>query len=432
MKIKILLACFVYFGIVFHVAAQADWNWPEDKASAEEKYVLYKDALKQDNFQLAKSPHQWLMQNVPNLNNSLYIDGAKIYESLAEIEKTPQKKIELQDSALLMYDLRIKYFNDEANVLNRKAFTAYRYYADTKEKYEELFNIFQRAIELNGNKIGSYVIVPYMDVIRRYKASGGNITDEQVIDIYDKINQVLDWKAANTKDDKIDAMRENIEKVFMTIVDVDCNFIKNNLSPKLVQTPNDIALAKKIMSLMLAAKCTDDPDFLKSVTIIHKNEPNYGLAYLIGIRNIQSENYNEAIVYLKEAIELTEENSKKGEIFIKLGDIENLRNNNVSARNYYRQAASTDPSLTEAYKKIGDMYFNSFNECKSEQNMVKDRAVFLAAYEMYRRAGDSQSMAKAKSQFPSKEEAFQYDMTAGSSMTVGCWINESVTLQTRD
>jgi tetratricopeptide (TPR) repeat protein len=432
MKMKVLFVCFAYLGIVFNISAQTDWNWPEDKATAEMKYVLYKDALKQDNFQAAKEPHLWLLQNVPNLHNSLYIDGARIYESLAEVEKDPQKKLQLQDSALLMYDLRIKYFNDEANVLNRKAFTAYGYFANNRDKLEELYNIFERTFELNGNKVANYIIPAYMDVVRRYKAAGGPITDEKVIDIYDRVNQILDWKAENAPDNRLDNIRENVEKVFMASVDIDCNFIKSNMSPRLAQNPDDLVLAKKIMALMLAAKCNDDPEFLNTVIIINKKEPAYGLSYLIGIRYIQQERYNDAMTYLKQAIELTEENSKKGDILMKLGDIENLRNNHVAARGFYRQAVNTDPSQTDAYKKIGDMYFNSYNECQGGQNSVQDRAVFLAAFEMYRRAGDAQAMARAKNQFPSREEAFQWDMTAGTSLTVGCWINETVTLQTRD
>jgi tetratricopeptide (TPR) repeat protein len=423
---KTLFVCFACIGAVIHVSAQ---NWPEDKASAEEKYVLYRDALKQNNYKAAKEPHLWLLTNAPNLNNSLYIDGAKIYESLAEIEKDPKRKLELQDSALLMYDLRIKYFKNEANVLNRKAFTAYGYYFENKDKLEELYKIFQRTFELNGNKVGNFIIVQYMDVVRRHKAAGGPITDEQVIDIYDQINQILDAKAESAPD----AIRENVERIFMASVDLDCNFIKKNLSPKLAQNPDDLSLAKKIMGLMMAAKCTDDLDFLKTAIIINKKEPTYGLAYLISMRSIQAENYDQAITYLKQAIELTEENTRKGDIYMKLGDIENIRHNRIVARNYYLQAVNTDPSFTEAYKKIGDMYWHSANDCKAEQfHSVHDRAVFIAAYEMYRKAGDTQSMARAKAQFPSREEAFQHDMLAGTSLKVGCWINETVSLQTRD
>lgn len=432
MKMRLLVFGTVFFATVLSAAAQSasDWNWPEDKATAEEKYVLYKDALKQDNYQGAKAPHLWLLKNVPNLHNSLYIDGAKIYEGLAELEKDKTRKMALQDSALIMYDLRIQYFNDEANVLNRKAFTAYKYYTDRQDKYPELYNIFKRTAELNGDKLPTYVIVPYMDVIRRYKATGGSITDEQVIDVYDRLTAILDKQSSGG--DRTEVVKENLDKVFMATVNVDCGFIKNNLTPKLNANPSDINLAKKIMSLMYAAKCTDDEDFVKTVKIIFNAEPTYGLAYLIGVKSVQTENYPEATTYFKKAIELTEENTKKGEIYIKLGDIENIRDSKNAARSYYLQAVNADPTMTDAYKKIGDMYYNSFNECKGGENIVNDRAIFIAAYEMYRKAGDSQSMAKAKGQFPSKEEAFQYDLTQGDALKIGCWINETVSLLTRD
>ena len=64
--------------------------------------------------------------------------------------------------------------------------------------------------------------------------------------------------------------------------------------------------------------------------------------------------------------------------------------------------------------------------------MAEDRLVYLAAYDMYQRAGESKKMASAKDQFPSKEDIFLVNWTAGDTQRVGCWINESVTIRTRD
>jgi hypothetical protein len=58
--------------------------------------------------------------------------------------------------------------------------------------------------------------------------------------------------------------------------------------------------------------------------------------------------------------------------------------------------------------------------------------VYIAAYEMYVKAGNSNLMARAKAQFPSKEEIFLLNWQTGSSQKVGCWINETVILKTRD
>ena len=50
---KLLLTLFV-LTLSFNVFAQPGWNWPENKAEAEEKNVLYTDYLKQQNCEEAK------------------------------------------------------------------------------------------------------------------------------------------------------------------------------------------------------------------------------------------------------------------------------------------------------------------------------------------------------------------------------------------
>ena len=50
---------------------------------------------------------------------------------------------------------------------------------------------------------------------------------------------------------------------------------------------------------------------------------------------------------------------------------------------------------------------------------------------MYRKSGDQKSMANAKAQFPSIEDIFTENYSEGDSFKVGCWINETVTLQRR-
>jgi hypothetical protein len=41
-------------------------------------------------------------------------------------------------------------------------------------------------------------------------------------------------------------------------------------------------------------------------------------------------------------------------------------------------------------------------------------------------------MANAKAAFPSKEEIFLLNWKTGESKNTGCWVNENVTLKTRD
>ena len=50
---KKLFLTLVLFINTFYLFAQPGWNWPENKAQAEEKNVLYTDYLKQQNCEAA-------------------------------------------------------------------------------------------------------------------------------------------------------------------------------------------------------------------------------------------------------------------------------------------------------------------------------------------------------------------------------------------
>ncbi|MFC2126187.1 tetratricopeptide repeat protein, partial [Bacteroidota bacterium] len=213
---------------------------------------------------------------------------------------------------------------------------------------------------------------------------------------------------------------------------VDCDFIQNNFGPKLDENPDDLKLAKNIFKLSYAGKCLDIPVFLKAIKVVYKQEPTYGLARLIGNRSYLNENWADALKFYSEAVDLTDENAKKANLYLRQGDIYNKQGKKSDARNMARKALGEDTSLNEAYMLIGSLYFNSYDECKKGVNKVEDRAVFFAAYEYYRKAGDKTAMANAKAQFPTMEEIFTYNMEVGQNIQCGCWIKEVVSIQRRD
>ena len=95
-------------------------------------------------------------------------------------------------------------------------------------------------------------------------------------------------------------------------------------------------------------------------------------------------------------------------------------------------AISSDNDNTDAYKLIGNLYMASYEDCKEGKSRVNDRLVFIAAYNMYRRAGLGDKANQAKAQFPSMEEIFNENLEVGESLNTGCWINENVTLSKRE
>lgn len=411
--------------------AVAQWNWPEDRAKAEENNALYTDNFKQGNYRKAADYLSWLLVNAPNLNKSIYINGVKIYDGLASNEADQAKKIVYQDSTLLLYDLRIKYFGEEASVLDRKAFNAYKYYSNDPKRYKDLFTLFQSTFELNGKEVMDNNLLPYMDMVRRYKISGNPISDEEVLAIYDEIISIATYKIEVVKKniETLKVVVDQVNSMLPTIVDVDCNFIENNMGPKLKAEPDNLKLAKNIMRLALAGKCTDGEVFLNAAIVVQKFEPDYGLAKLIGQTYAGRKNFDLATTYLTQSVELTDDNTKKADSYYSLAVIQANLDKKVSARDYARKAVAADPTRKDAYKVIGNLYFNSFDDCKRGENPVHDKAIFIAAYEMFQAAGDSEGMRRAQAQFPTMEEIFTWNLQVGEQYRVECWVNETVTIQ---
>lgn len=437
MKVRTFISVFALLLFFANAEAQPGWKWPDDATKAEtarEKNALYSDALKSKMYRQSADHLSWLLINAPDLNESLYINGFKIYDELASETKDAAKKKVYQDSAIIMYDLRIKYFNEKASVLNRKAFSAYKYYRDNPPKYKELVDLFKEAIELNGDKIWDNNILAYFDIVRRYQAETNAFANDQILETYGKVEDLLDAKLAQGSDaEKIEMIRGQVENMLVGMIEVDCNFITNTLAPKFKSNP-EIKLAKTILRLSVAGKCLEEsPISIEAAKYIFENDKKeYAIAKLIASNCYSSEDFECAENYYQQAAELANDAEDKADAYLSLANTQLKMGKKSSARDFAKKALSADPSNKNAASFIAALYMNSFNDCKQGKDPVQDRALFIAAYNWYQKAGDSQGMANAKEQFPSMEEIFTWNYKLGQQVNVGCWINETVELKKRD
>ncbi|GAB4233886.1 MAG: hypothetical protein Tsb0034_07330 [Ekhidna sp.] len=426
-------ACFMF--ITISSSAQNGWNWGEQVDIAKEKNVLYTDAKKAKNYQAALAPLNWLLENTPDLNPSIYINGVDIYENLAKKETDPVKKEEYIQKGLALFDKRAEvYPEDKSEIIDRKATYAYQFYGKNRDKYPYLYELYTQAFELNGAEMNSGNLVAYMLVIYKYKIAGGDLSDEQVIDLYSSISEALNEQKSRVTGDnkkKYDKMLDQVDKVLTaTKVEISCEFVEEKFGPKLDQQ-QDLNMAKKIFDLMIKGKCIDRPLALKAAEMIQENEPTFGVAKFLGAKYDKEGNPSRAQEFYAEAASLTDDNSEKAEMYVNIAKSQMRQGQKSTARNSARRALSFDPSYSDAYKLIGDLYMTSFDDCKGEQSQVQDRAIFIAAYEQYRKAGYSAGMSNAKAQFPSIEDIFNEGKEEGQSITIGCWINTTVSLERR-
>ena len=433
---KLFPVCFVFVMLSVSMFGQAGWNWGDDAATAKEKNAIYNDMMKNKNFKGAVEPLEWLLTNTPDLNPAIYINGVKIYDELQKKETDAATKKAYQDRCLELYDQRIENFGDEAEVLNRKAFQAYKFLKDDKERYDELYDLFEKTFELNGDEVMVNNLVAYMDVIRRYRAAGGSLSDDEVLEKYGKTMAILDknvekYEKAGKPTESLEKNRDFINRMLTGMVEMDCAFIEEKIGPAFEADPSDLPMAKRIIALSLTYDCSKSPIFLTAAKTIQEQEPTFSMAKIIAIKYDAAKEYDQANKYYMEALEMAQSSQQKAEIHYGLANHYRARGLKSKSRSSALAAVNADPSKKEAYKVIGDLYMTSYDDCRQGVSKVDDRAVFLAAYDMYARAGDSRGMSNAEKQFPSMEEIFELSLKEGQEIKVGCWINTTVTLKRR-
>ena len=417
--------------------SQNGWNWPEDpdlKSQALEKEAHYKVLMAQSLWNDAMTPLGWLYTNNANLNPSIYINGVKCLNNVLKEVTDKERKTRLQDSILWMYDQRLQHFDNDASTVDRKAYEAFKMYYRTPAKYGLLADLFDQAYNLNGPDISYFNLNTYMMLATNYyKSNPDEMPAEKVLDIHTRISDVIaQQKAAGGNQERLEKEQGKVDGFLGSIDNIlNCDFIANTLVPKFRENPSDISTAKKIFRYSVSAKCTSEDYFLEASETILENSPTFALSSAVAKKSYASGDLAKAEKYHAKSLELAANSDEKADALLGLAQTASKSGKKGQARKHAYEALSEKPGFSDAYNLIGNLYFTSFKECQEQESKVIDRAVFLAAYKMYEKAGNKAQMQASKEQFPSIEEIFSESYEEGQDITVGCWINETVTIQRR-
>lgn len=432
MKLKHALVGLMALAMVGTVQAQ-EFNFPSDpalEAKAREYNAAYVDYMKSEQFVEATKPLHWLLVNVPKLNESIYINGVTIYHGAAGKTTDAAQKRVYQDSVMKVYELRKANYDNEPKWIENKAYYGYQYFREDKTKLGEAIGYYDRAFEVNGSINPAYTAA-YFDLVRRHYLLNKAYTAEQVLDIHSKISKLLDEAEAQGKD--VTTPKSNVEALLVAMELINCDFIEKTLGPRLAADPTNMVVAQQIFKYSVQYKCLQLPAFLSALEVIDNANPTFATSQVRAMRYMQAREYDKAQPVLEKALTLAENDAQKAEIHMDLARVHGQAGRKSAARSAAQEAAKLDPSrVSEAYTLIGQLYMMSFNDCKGGESRAKDSSVYIAAYNAFQKAGNSEGMRDARARFPSKEELFTEGKMAGETINTGCWIGETVTLATRD
>jgi tetratricopeptide (TPR) repeat protein len=367
---------------------------------------------------------------VPNLNESIYIQGVTVYKGAADKTADAAQKRVYQDSVMAIYNKRGEIYNNPSKWIETKGYYGYLFYKADNSKIPAVIADFEKAVELKGSL--NFQFVPmYFDLVERNYTSNKAYSPEQVLTIFDKSNKLLDAAAAAGKD--VTDSKSTLETLLVKMKLIDCDFIENTLGPKLVADPTNEELAEQIFTYSLQYKCISTKAFLAALEFKDSKNPTFKTSQVRGMIYMSANDFEKAEPVFEKAMTLASTNKEKGETMMELAKIYARAGKKSAARTAAREAAGLDSELSSsAYGLIGDLYMSAYNDCRGGESRAKDYSVFIAAYNAYQKAGDSRGMGSAKARFPSKEELFTEGFQLGSSVSTGCWVGETVSLSTRD
>jgi tetratricopeptide (TPR) repeat protein len=206
---------------------------------------------------------------------------------------------------------------------------------------------------------------------------------------------------------------------------------------KFEQNKDNLTALKKMLLTLNKGGCTTSPIFAEILNIVHKAEPGAQSANLMGYYSLTNGEYDAALKFFKEAIELFETNEQKVDPWYMIGLVHQFKNNYSEARSAAHEAIKLKPNCGKAFILIGDLYAASGNRCSGD-DATPPGDYNWAATDKYSRAAsvdpsvadqDREKLRAVSSRFPTKQDKFVRGLSDEASYKVGCWIQETTTVR---
>lgn len=418
------------------LTASAQFKNTEDSIYKTNRF-LYNEAYKLKQYQDAYEPWKIAVETCPKSTKNLYIQGATILKSLFAQEKDANRRNELLEELMHMYDLRIANYGEAPMVTARKAYDLEQLGGNARLK--DYYELYAEAMRLGADQLELAFIERYFDATVKYVTSG-NADTTLIVDNYDIASDALEGLLSKETDSakkaELYGVIAHIENRFSPFAS--CEELVKIYTKKFEANSEDLTLLKKITTILRKKKCMDTELFFAATEKLHALEPSASTAYLMAQMCYNKEKFSDAAKYINDAIKDAEDKDKYN-MYILQGLCNTNTNNYSAARASYNKAAEMEPSKGEPYRLIAQLYAKG---AKAVSDGMGGRSAYWAAVDAARKAiavDDSPENVEAANRlissysghFPKQDEAFMLDLIDGNGFTVPGWIGVSTTVRTR-
>jgi tetratricopeptide (TPR) repeat protein len=366
----------------------------------------------------------------------IFVDGATIFRSF--IESTPAGPLREAriDTLMLIYDLRIKHFGGEGNVLGRKGVDMLAYRGADITQVQQANAMLRKSIELQG-------LESRENVMRLLISSGvvltkrGLLVEEQLIaDYVLVIGNLMQLEEENSRWRRT---RSAVEEMLLKNGILSCKTLDNYFDPLMDQGLDDPAFQKKVISSYRPLECDRSTLLVRATENLYRLEPGAKSAHSLARIFIAGNDLGKAEFYLKEALGENGVDAKtRSQWYYELALVKNAREDHCEAIAHAREAIALNSNSGQAYILLGDAMIASR---KSLGNEFQKRTAYWAAADMYEKAASvdpslrdeaAKKLTRSRVHFPDREDIFFSDIREGEAYRVEGCINDTTTVRARE
>lgn len=191
-------------------------------------------------------------------NDRLFLEGIELCKSLIRRTNNPALKEAYKDSVMHLFDARLACFNEDSiDILNQKTYHVYAFYSQNEDRLKWVYDQFSIAFKISGDQFFDQNILPYFDIARKSQIVG-NISEEEVLLLYDKLINLIDLKVnSEESNDTLIELKNKLSELLPTGHPISCDFIVNNLLPKLDPRYWNEKLANNILRISFMCEPRD-------------------------------------------------------------------------------------------------------------------------------------------------------------------------------
>lgn len=429
--------------LLFTAASQAfSQSEPPYGMSEIQAYSIFYENYRTGDYNMALQFGKWMLEKKPESIQGVnrfslprqYERMINVYTELSKEQSDPSMRSAYLDTALVIYDDAFETFDENQIDHYEWYFNRGRFYQENQSQLSDgldsAFADYEKAYELDPERFvqagdGYYIRI----LLNEYVSDGER---EKALETMDAVEPMASQDLLNAIDELRDGLFTNPEERI------------EFLESRLADNPEDEDLLSELSELY-----HDTGNREKAIEYaerLYELNKSYENIRLLADYAKEDGEYDEAIDYLLESLDMLEDTDVKKNVTLEISELYQNEGELQQARRYARQASDLDSNWGRPYIQIASIYASAISQCTSGRQIEReDRTVYWLVMDYLDRAASvDPSMSSAVNRqrntyepvLPSAEDKFFSGWESGDSYRIGsnisecyAWINETTTVR---